>query len=58
VILNSPFTITTVNKPTTSLTFGNISVKCKRSNVFSPILEALGENNKVLIDAMECTSVT
>jgi uncharacterized protein YbcV (DUF1398 family) len=58
VILNSPSTVTIVNKPTTPFTFGNISVKCKRSNVFSPILKALGKNNKMLVNVMECINVT
>jgi hypothetical protein len=34
-------------------TLGNIGVKRKRSFVFTPIIEAINKNSKVLVDAMD-----
>ncbi len=60
MILDSPSIITPTtptNKSTTPLVLGITCVKCKRSNVFSPILKALDKNIKVLVDAMQRINV-
>jgi hypothetical protein len=56
VILDYPC-IKPINKPTTPLVHESTNVKCKRSNVFSPILEILNKSSKVLVDAMEHINV-
>lgn len=44
---------THTNHSTTLTTFKNIGIKCKRSNVFSLVIEVLEKHNKVIIDVME-----
>jgi hypothetical protein len=58
MILDFPSTRTHVKKSITPLVPNSTIVKCKRSNVFSPILEVLDKNNRVLVDVMECINVT
>ncbi len=55
VILDSPSITTLINKPTTPLVLKSASVKHKKSNVFSPILEVLDKNSKMFVDAIEHT---
>jgi len=57
MIVNSSSTTTPAtftNKLKTPLAFENTSVKHKRSNVLSPILEALDKNIKMFFDEVEC----
>jgi len=58
MILDSPSITTLINKPTTPLVLKSASVKHKKSNVFSPILEVLDKNSKMFVDVMEHINVT
>ncbi len=57
MILDSPSITTLINKPTTPLVFKSASVKRKKSNVFSPILEVSDKNSKMFVDVMEHINV-
>ncbi len=59
IIFSSTTTLATfINNLTTPLAFENTSVKCKRSNVLSPILEALDKNIIMFFDEVECINMT
>jgi hypothetical protein len=46
------------NHPTTLVVVENTWNKCKRLNIFSPIIKVMDKNNKCIIEMMECMSVT
>jgi hypothetical protein len=39
--------------PSAPILPGGISIKCKRSNIFSPIIDATIQNNKEIVQAMD-----
>jgi hypothetical protein len=60
MIVNSSSTATPAtftNKLKTPLALKNTSVKRKRSNVLSPILEALDKNIRMFFDEVECINM-
>jgi len=52
VILDSPYVATHRTQSTTLISFRNICVKHKKTNVFSLILEALDKKDKMLVNTM------
>jgi hypothetical protein len=55
-LINIPLTPT--SNSTILITPTSISVKWKWSNVFTFVLEGANKNNKIMVDVMECISVT
>jgi len=58
VILDFLSIPTFINKLTTPLVFKSASIKRKKANVFSPILEVSDKNSRMFVDAVERINVT